>query len=98
MGKTLKAVGRVLVSPLSIIDKGLGRAVLQIAGTVAAFVPGGQPFAAAAMFASNTLWSKKAPPVPLGQIERLNAGLNPTAFRTGALGDTALPTDVRFTA
>jgi hypothetical protein len=98
MGNTMKALGRVLVSPLSIIDKDLGRTVLQIAGTVAAFIPGGQPFAAAAMFASATLWSKKAPPVPLGQLERLNAGLNPTAARTGALGDTALPADIRFAA
>lgn len=55
------SVVRAVVSPLSIIDKGLGRLSLQIVAAVAPFIPGGQPFAAAAALALAVLYKPKGP-------------------------------------
>lgn len=52
---------RAIVSPLSIIDKDLGRLSLQIVAIGANFIPGGQPFAAAAALALATLYKPKGP-------------------------------------
>lgn len=57
MGGVLRAI----ISPLSIIDKGLGKLSLQIVAIGANFVPGGQPFAAAAALALATLYRPKGP-------------------------------------
>lgn len=57
----MAGVARAIVSPLSIIDKGLGKAVLQVVAVVAAFVPGGQPIAAIAAIALATLYKPKGP-------------------------------------
>ncbi|MFT4056296.1 MAG: hypothetical protein QM681_17465 [Novosphingobium sp.] len=54
-------VARAIVSPLSIIDRDLGRMVLQVVAVVAAFIPGGQPVAAAAALALATLFKPKGP-------------------------------------
>jgi len=57
MGGVLRAI----ISPLSIIDKDLGRISLQIVAIGANFIPGGQPFAAAASLALATLYKPKGP-------------------------------------
>lgn len=57
MGGVLRAI----VSPLSIIDKDLGKLSLQIVAVAAMFVPGGQPVAAAAALALATLYRPKGP-------------------------------------
>lgn len=57
----MAGVARAIVSPLSIIDKGLGKAVLQITAVVAPFIPGGAPFAAIAAIALATLYKPKGP-------------------------------------
>lgn len=54
-------VVRAIVSPLSIIDKGLGRLSLQIVAVAGNFIPGGQPFAAAAALALAVLYKPKGP-------------------------------------
>ncbi len=57
----MAGVVRAIVSPLSIIDRDLGRFALQVVAVVAAFVPGGQPIAAAAALALATLFKPKGP-------------------------------------
>lgn len=54
-------VVRAIVSPLSIIDRDLGRLSLQIVAIGAAFIPGGQPIAAAAALALAVLYKPKGP-------------------------------------
>lgn len=54
-------VVRAILSPISIIDRDLGRLVLQVVAVVAAFVPGGQPVAAAAALALATVFKPKGP-------------------------------------
>jgi hypothetical protein len=54
-------VVRAIVSPLSIIDKDLGRLSLQVVAIAGNFIPGGQPFAAAAALALATLYKPKGP-------------------------------------
>lgn len=54
-------VVRAIISPLSIIDKDLGRISLQIVAVGAMFVPGGQPLAAAAALALAVLYKPKGP-------------------------------------
>lgn len=57
----MSGVIRAIVSPLSIIDKGLGRLGLQIVAIGANFIPGGQPIAALAALALATLYKPKGP-------------------------------------
>jgi len=38
----------------------------------------------------------KVPRTPLGQLDRLNASINPNAGRTMVLGETAMGTDIRY--
>jgi hypothetical protein len=57
----MAGVARAIVSPLSIIDKGLGKAVLQVVAVVAPFIPGGAPIAAIAALALATLYKPKTP-------------------------------------
>lgn len=54
-------VVRAIISPISIIDRDLGRLVLQVVAVVAAFIPGGQPVAAAAALALATVFKPKGP-------------------------------------
>lgn len=55
------SIARAIVSPLSIIDKDLGRIALQVTAVVATFIPGGQPVAAVAALALATLYKPKGP-------------------------------------
>lgn len=57
MGGVLRAI----ITPISIIDKDLGRLSLQIVSVAAAFIPGGQPVAAAAALALAILYKPKGP-------------------------------------
>ena len=57
----MAGVARAIVTPLSIIDKGLAKTVLQVVAVVAAFVPGGQPVAALAAITLAVLYKPKAP-------------------------------------
>lgn len=57
MGDVIRAV----VTPLSIIDKGIAKAVLQVVAVVAPFIPGGQPIAAAAALTLALLYRPKGP-------------------------------------
>lgn len=76
------------------------KALLPIALTVGGFIIGGPIGAAIGSFIgatlSATLFKPKLPKTPLAQLDRLNASLNPTAPRTGAFGETALGTDIRY--
>lgn len=77
-------VARAIVSPLSIIDKGLGRAVLQVVAVVAAFIPGGQPVAAAAALALATLFKPKGPK-PEQQERAIKTALPPRVSAYGTV-------------
>lgn len=57
----MAGVARAIVSPLSIIDRDLGRTVLQVVAVVAPFIPGGAPIAAIAAVALATLFKPKGP-------------------------------------
>lgn len=57
----MAGVARAIVSPLSIIDRDLGRTVLQVVAVVAPFIPGGAPIAAIAALALATLFKPKGP-------------------------------------
>lgn len=72
------------------------KAVAKIALVVGGYIVAGPIGAAAGAAIGNVLMPIKAPRVPLSQIERLNASINPTAFRCGILGETALNTDIRY--
>ncbi|MYL97076.1 hypothetical protein GR702_04720 [Novosphingobium sp. FGD1] len=80
----MAAVARAIVSPLSIIDKGLGRAVLQVVAVVAAFIPGGQPIAAAAALALATLFKPKGPK-PEQQERAIKTALPPRVSAYGTV-------------
>ena len=54
-------VARAVLSPISIIDKDLGKLSLQIVAVAALFVPGGQPVAALAALTLATLYKPKGP-------------------------------------
>lgn len=77
-------VARAIVSPLSIIDRDLGRFVLQVVAVVAAFVPGGQPVAAAAALALATLFKPKGPK-PEQQERSLKSPLPPRVSAYGTV-------------
>lgn len=77
-------VARAIVSPLSIIDRDLGRFVLQVVAVVAAFVPGGQPIAAAAALALATLFKPKGPK-PEQQERSLKSPLPPRVSAYGTV-------------
>jgi hypothetical protein len=77
---------RAIVSPLSIIDKDLGRISLQIVAVAAAFIPGGQPFAAAAALALAVLYKPKGPK-PEQQEHSIKSPIPP---RVGAFGRVRL--------
>ncbi len=79
-------VVRAIVSPLSIIDKDLGRISLQIVAVAAAFIPGGQPFAAAAALALAVLYKPKGPK-PEQQERSIKTSVPP---RIGAFGRVRL--------
>lgn len=77
-------VARAIVSPLSIIDKDLGRLVLQVVAVVAAFIPGGQPVAAAAALALATLFKPKGPK-PEQQERAIKTALPPRVSAYGTV-------------
>jgi len=79
-------VVRAIVSPLSLIDKDLGRISLQIVAVAAAFIPGGQPFAAAAALALAVLYKPKGPK-PEQQERSIKSSTPP---RIGAFGRVRL--------
>lgn len=76
------------------------KALLPIALTVGGYIIGGPIGAAIGSVIGATLnatvFKPKLPKTPLAQLDRLNASLNPTAPRTGAFGETALGTDIRY--
>ncbi|QSR18400.1 hypothetical protein [Novosphingobium sp. KA1] len=78
------AVARAIVSPLSIIDRNLGRMVLQVVAVVAAFIPGGQPVAAAAALALATLFKPKGPK-PEQQERAIKTALPPRVSAYGTV-------------
>lgn len=80
MGGTARAI----VSPLSIIDRDLGRFVLQVTAVVAAFIPGGQPIAAAAALALATLFKPKGPK-PEQQERAIKTALPPRVSAYGTV-------------
>jgi hypothetical protein len=84
MESLMGGVARAIVSPLSIIDRDLGRLVLQIVSVVAAFVPGGQPIAAAAALALATLFKPKGPK-PEQQERAIKTALPPRVSAYGTV-------------
>lgn len=88
-------VVRVLTSPLSLIDKGLGKFVSQVATTVLSAV---NPLIGAAYGALSSYGfsgSRKAPKASPADRDRLLASINPRAPRTIVFGTTAMATDIR---
>lgn len=77
-------VARAIVSPLSIIDRDLGRFVLQVVAVAATFIPGGQPIAAAAALALATLFKPKGPK-PEQQERSIKMALPPRVSAYGAV-------------
>lgn len=80
----MAGVARAIVSPLSIIDKDLGRLVLQVVAVVAVFIPGGQPVAAAAALALATLYKPKGPK-PEQQERSIKTALPPRISAYGTV-------------
>lgn len=83
MGKILKVIG-------------------QIAAVAVNFIPGIGQLASVAisvgLSVGTSLLAKKPSPTlrnATGNLDRLRATINPRAFRTSAIGPTALPVDVR---
>jgi len=77
-------VARAIVSPLSIIDKDLGRLVLQVVAVAANFIPGGQPIAAAAALALAVLFKPKGPK-PDQQERSIKTALPPRVSAYGTV-------------
>lgn len=75
-------VARAIVSPLSIIDRDLGRTALQIVSVAALFIPGGQPVAALAALALQTLFKPKGPK-PEQQERSIKTALPPRVSAYG---------------
>ncbi len=73
---------RAIVSPLSLIDKDLGRLSLQIVAIGANFIPGGQPIAAAAALALAVLYKPKGPK-PEQQERSIKTSLPPRVSAYG---------------
>lgn len=80
----MASVFRAIISPLSLIDKDLGRVVLQVVAVVAAFIPGGQPIAAAAALALATLYKPKGPK-PEQQERAIRTALPPRVSAYGTV-------------
>lgn len=80
----MAGVARAIISPISIIDKDLGRLVLQVVSVVAAFIPGGQPIAAAAALALATLFKPKGPK-PEQQERAIKTALPPRVSAYGTI-------------
>ncbi|WP_010337773.1 hypothetical protein [Sphingobium yanoikuyae] len=57
----MAGVVRAIIAPINIIDKDLGKIALTIVAIGGNFIPGGQPFAAAAALALATLYKPKGP-------------------------------------
>ncbi|PZU65255.1 hypothetical protein [Sphingobium sp.] len=72
----MAGVVRAIISPLNVIDKDLGRITLTIVAIGANFIPGGQPFAAAAALALATLYKPKGPK-PEQQQQSIKTALPP---------------------
>ncbi|MGL4640533.1 MAG: hypothetical protein ACRCVX_12495 [Shewanella sp.] len=89
-------VVRILTSPLSIIDKKLGKAVSQIATfAISAVNPIlGSLYGAATSYAFRGVGGKNAS-TSNADRNRLNATLDPSAPRTIVYGRTAMATDIR---
>lgn len=89
-------VTRFLLSPLSIIDKDLGKFVSQIATTVLTAL---NPLVGAAYGALSSYAfagvGRKAPKASPADRDRLLASINPRAPRTIVFGTTAMATDIR---
>lgn len=75
-------VARAVISPLSIIDRDLGRTALQIISVAALFVPGGQPVAALAALALATLFKPRGPK-PEQQERSIKTALPPRVSAYG---------------
>ncbi|SDC31223.1 hypothetical protein SAMN05444678_102272 [Sphingomonas sp. YR710] len=71
-----------------------GSVGLAAAATIASLAP--LALTVAGLAAASSLLSPKMPQSPLGQLDRLNASVNPNAFRTMVLGQTAMGTDIRY--
>ncbi|WP_188656646.1 hypothetical protein [Sphingomonas metalli] len=97
MGKAISKVVGVIVSPLSLIDKDLGRAVTAIALTTAGIVTGNFALISAgvSMGASLLAPKPKSPSTSAASLDRLQASINLRTPRTMVFGSTAMATDIR---
>ena len=109
MAKALKIGAAVVgIAALTVFTAGAGTALLAgtsligAAGVGSALVAGtlgvglSTLLAGAALLSTGAALLSKAPSVPSAQTERLNASIDPRAFRKTVLGSTAFPTDVRY--
>jgi hypothetical protein len=92
LGKALGSVFKIITSPLSLIDKDLGRTVSGIAITAIGIATLNPALIGVGMGRLNG----GGPKVSLAAIDRLTLSLDPSAYRTSVFGETAMATDVRF--
>lgn len=92
-GGPLASVLRILTSPLSLIDRDLGRAVSQVATFALTLV---NPLAGA-LYGAITSYAFKKPGAGASPADRdrLLATINPRALRTIVFGRTAMATDIQ---
>ena len=92
-----KKILRVLTSPLSLIDKGVGKFVSQIGAAVLTAINPlvGAAYSALSSYAFSGVGRGRAPRSSSADRDRLLASINPRAPRTIVFGTTAMATDIR---
>lgn len=92
-----KKILRPLLSPLSLIDKDLGRIALQVTAIVATTIPGYGPLIAAGLtLAGNYAFAEKPAAAKVSNIERLELSSEASPPRKFAFGTGALNSDILY--
>ena len=96
MAKALKTVGLV-VGAVALVATGVGAVAFgSIAALSVAGISTGTLFLASAGLGLAAGLLQKSPSIPSAQTQRLNASVDPRAFRKTVLGSTAMATDIRY--
>lgn len=96
MAKALKTVGLV-VGAVALVATGVGAVAFgSIAALSVAGISTGTLFLASAGLGLASGLLQKSPSIPSAQTQRLNATVDPRAFRKTVFGSTAMATDIRY--
>lgn len=96
MAKALKTVALV-VGAAALIATGVGAVAFgSIAAISVAGISTGTLLLASSVLSAAAAFLTKPPSVPSSQTSRLNASVDPRAFRKTVLGSTAMATDIRY--